>query len=140
MYKKARCTCKIVVLVIKPIAFLTLTPRSILGFIIFSCFVCRHLSLLLLTLCAYKIGKIFGPHTVPVKVTWRATPITVQHLAFSDYAICHSVKFKVKWVKLDGELQNILFLCNYQMFSPRPSPTLKNVIVHAKQIILEKPD
>ena len=26
--------------------------------------------------------------------------------------------------KFNGELQNILFLCNYQMFSPRPSPTL----------------
>ena len=35
----------------------------------------------------------------------------------------HSVKFKVKWVKLNGELQNVLFLCNYQMFYPRPSPT-----------------
>ena len=30
----------------------------------------------------------------------------------------HSVKFKVKWVKLKGKLQNILFLSNYQMFSP----------------------
>ena len=36
----------------------------------------------------------------------------------------HSVKFKVKWVILNGELKNNLFLCNYQMFFPPPSPTL----------------
>ena len=42
-------------------------------------------------------------------------------MAVEDPVYFSSVKFKVK---LNGELQNILFLCNYQMFSPRHSPTL----------------
>ena len=36
---------------------------------------------------------------------------------WSSRLFFHSVKFKVKWVKLKGKLQNILFLSNYQMFS-----------------------
>ena len=43
--------------------------------------------------------------------------------------------------QIKRELQNILFLCNYQMFSPRPSPTLNwKRYSSRKQIILKKPD
>ena len=34
-----------------------------------------------------KIGTIFGPHTVPLKVWWPATPLIIKNLVFSDYAM-----------------------------------------------------
>ena len=38
------------------------------------------------------MGTIFGAHTVPLKVTWPATPIIMQNLVFSDYAMKMTVE------------------------------------------------
>ena len=41
------------------------------------------------------MGTIFGAHTVPLKVTWPATPIIMQNLVFSDYPMKVTVEAPV---------------------------------------------
>ena len=58
----------------------------------------------------------------------------MQNLVFADFTMKVTVEalvyfsivlgLKANKSNLNGALQNILFLCNYQMFSSRPSPTL----------------